>query len=175
VIVDAKVLLTKLASLGIVVTIDRDKLSCRPASRLTPELRRAVLANKHELAALLAEAAEPAADPAPKPAEPPAETPLTDSGYPASWDEPLPTKYQADAELLLAHQLGKDWLDARADLERLVLSAAERKNWPRIQLAPGVWLLPGKQGWQRYAGNPCTQPDGLVRALEVLHGHPATG
>jgi hypothetical protein len=82
---------------------------------------------------------------------------------------------QADSELLLARQLAKNWSDTRADLERLVLSAAERKGWPHIQLGQGAWLLPGKQAWQRYAGNPCTKPDGLVRALEVLHGHPGAG
>jgi hypothetical protein len=170
--VDAKVLLAKLARLGVAVTIDHGKLSCRPAALLPPELRREIVAHKCELAALLASKAEetgPDAAPAPQPAEPPAsatgapDAPPADPGYPA------------DAELLLARQLAKSWSDTRAELERLVLSAAERKCWPRIQLDQGVWLLPGKQAWQRYAGNPCTTPDGLVRALEVLHGHPGAG
>jgi hypothetical protein len=50
---DAKALLTQLEKLGIAVTLDRDGLRFHPAERLPPELRQAVAAHRHELAALL--------------------------------------------------------------------------------------------------------------------------
>jgi len=124
-----------------------DRLRFYPAEAVPPELLEQMRRHKPEILALLR--GQSAAQP----------------GEPST----------AQQELSLAHQLAKAWADARSQLEQLVLGLAERKGWPRVQLARGVWLLPGHDSWHRFATNPCTRADGLIRALEELLGRPAEG
>jgi hypothetical protein len=124
-----------------------DRLRLSPAEAIPPQLLEQLREHKPEILAMLRGQA------ADQPAEP----------------------STAQQELASARQLAKTWTDTRSQLSRLVLSLAERRGYPRIRLAPGVWLLPGHDSWHRFAANPCTQPSGLIRALEELLGRPVEG
>jgi hypothetical protein len=142
-------LLAALGTLGVRVEAIGDRLRYHPASVVPPELLEQMRRHKLAILALLRgqSADQPAAT------EPPT----------------------APRELALARQLARTWTETRSQLEQLVLGTAERKGYPRVQLARGVWLLPGRDPWQRFAMSPCTRPEGLIRALEELLGRPAEG
>jgi hypothetical protein len=142
--------LASLARLGVrVEAVSGNRLRYHPASAVPPELIEQL--RQHKMAILAMLRGQPADQPAAT--EPPA----------------------AQRELTLARQLAKTWADVRSQLEQLVLGLAEHRGYPRVQLASGVWLLPGRDPWRRFAANPCTQPSGLIRALEELLGRPVEG
>jgi hypothetical protein len=143
----ASSLLARLAALGVRLSAAGDRLRFYPAEAVPPELIEQMRQHKPEILALLRGRA------ADQPAEP----------------------STAQQELSLAHQLAKAWTDTRSQLERLVLGLAERRGYPRVQLARGVWLLPGHDSWRRFVSNACTRPEGLICALEGLLGRPTEG
>jgi hypothetical protein len=146
--VTAKDLLADLTRRGVRFAVIGDRLRLSPAEAIPPELLEQLRERKPEILALL-------------------------RGQAA--DQPAATEPAGGQELSSAHQLARAWADARGRLERLVLSLAERRGYPRVQLARGVWLLPGHDSWRRFVSNACTRAEGLIRALEELLGRPVEG
>jgi hypothetical protein len=56
----------------------------------------------------------------------------------------------------------------RTRLRELLLEAGRRRGWPRIQLAPWMWLQGGEEGWRRYLDCPAHGPDEYRQLLDAL-------